>query len=172
MAVALGEADKLPDAIHPTEGTDVFERVLASDLTEVVVSTRELPLLITLARAETAAIRQAQQSDADSIASESAAGSRTGLSTAFVAPVTEFERAVGEIWQKLLGIERLGTQDDFFEAGGHSLLATQVMSRLFRRYGVDVPLRMIFDSTTLGAFAGRVEEIVRAAGADREEIEL
>jgi acyl transferase domain-containing protein len=172
MAVALGEADKLPDAIHPTEGVDVFERVLASDLTEVVVSTRELPLLITLARAETAAIHQAQEAEASSPAADAAIGSRTGLSTAFVAPGTEMERAVAGIWQKLLGIERLGTQDDFFEAGGHSLLATQVMSRLFRRYGVDVPLRMIFEATTLGAFAERVEEIVRAAEAGREEIEL
>src|SRR5262249_34156513 len=133
---------------------------------------RELPLLITLARAETDAIQQAQEADAASITTAGTVGSRAGLSTAFVAPGTEFERAVAEIWQKLLGIEGVGIQDDFFDAGGHSLLATQVMSRLFKRYGVDVPLRMIFEATTLGAFAERVEEIVRAARAEREEIEL
>jgi acyl transferase domain-containing protein/acyl carrier protein len=172
MAVALGEAHNLPDAIHPTEGVEVFERILASDLTEVVVSTRELPLLITLARRETAAIRQAQEADAAVVTPSGAPVSRAGLSTPFVAPSTEFELRIAEIWQKLLGIERIGTQDDFFEAGGHSLLATQVMSRLFQRFDVDVPLRAIFEATTLGAFAGRVEEIVRAAGAEREEIEL
>jgi len=170
MAVAFGDVTTLSDAIHPTEGVEVFERILASDLAEVVVSTRELPLLITLARAETAAIRQAQEVDAASMAPSDATGTRAGLSTAFVAPGTEFELVVAEIWQKLLGIKRVGTQDDFFEAGGHSLLAAQVMSRLFKRYGIDVPLRTIFEAKTLGAFAERVEDIVRAAEGEREVI--
>jgi acyl carrier protein len=172
MAVALGEAQNLPDAIHPTEGVEVFDRVMASDLSEVVVSTRELPLLITAARRETAIVRQAQEADAAVTAPSTTAVSRAGLSTSFVAPSTEFEIRIAEIWQKLLGIERIGTQDDFFEAGGHSLLATQVMSRLYQRFDVDVPLRTLFEATTLGAFAERVEEMVRAAGAEREEIEL
>ena len=51
-------------------------------------------------------------------------------------------------------------------------LATQVMSRLNQRFDVEVPLRMMFEATTVAAFAARVEEIVRAAGAEREEIEL
>jgi acyl transferase domain-containing protein/acyl carrier protein len=172
MAVAFGEEHELPNAIHPTEGVEVFERVLASDLTEVVVSTRELPLLITLARRETDAVREAQEADVAVVAPSTPLVGRAGLSTPFVAPSTEFELRIAEIWQKLLGIERIGTQDDFFEAGGHSLLATQVMSRLFQRFDVDVPLRTLFEATTLGAFAERVDEIVRAAGAEREEIEL
>ena len=172
MAVAPGEAHNLPDAIHPTEGVEVFDRVLASDLTEVVVSTRELPLLITLASRETAIVRQAQETDAAVAVPSTTPVSRAGLSTPFVAPSTEYEVRIAEIWQTLLGIERIGTQDDFFEAGGHSLLATQVMSRLYQRFDVDVPLRTLFEATTLGAFAERVEEIARAAGADREEIEL
>ena len=170
MAVALGEAHNLPDAIHPTEGVETFERVMASDLTEVVISTRDLPLLITLARKETGAVREAQEMDV--VAPATAPTGRAGLSTPFVAPSTEFELKIAEIWQKLLGIERIGTQDDFFEAGGHSLLATQVMSRLYQRFDVDVPLRTLFEATTLGAFSERVEEIVRTAGAEREEIEL
>jgi acyl transferase domain-containing protein/acyl carrier protein len=172
MAVAFGGANDLPNGIHPTEGVEVFERVLASDFTEVVVSTRDLPRLITLARAEVDADRQAQAADSPPPPDPSGLTGRVGLSGAFVPPTTELEVRIAEIWQKLLGIERLGTQADFFEAGGHSLLATQVMSRLYQRFGVDVPLRTLFEATTLGAFAERVQQIVSAAGAKREEIEL
>ena len=86
-------------------------------------------------------------------------------------PATDLERTIAEVWQELLGIQPIGTQDDFFEAGGHSLLATQVMSRLHQRLGVDVPLRALFEARTIAAFAERVDELSRSA-AEREEIEL
>jgi acyl carrier protein len=89
-----------------------------------------------------------------------------------VAPGSDLERTIAEVWQELLGIEPIGLQDDFFEAGGHSLLATQVMSRLHQRLGVDVPLRTLFEARTIAAFAERVDELARGAGEDREEIEL
>jgi acyl carrier protein len=98
--------------------------------------------------------------------------SRSGLSTVFAAPSSDAERTIAQIWQELLGIEPLGIHDDFFEAGGHSLLATQVMSRLYQRMGVDVPLRTLFEARTLGAFAERVDSLAGAAARDREEIEL
>ena len=97
---------------------------------------------------------------------------RAGLPTRFVAPSTEIERTIAEVWQELLGIEPIGIQDDFFEAGGHSLLATQVMSRLHQRLGVDVPLRALFEARTIAVFAERVAELAHGAGEDREEIEL
>jgi acyl transferase domain-containing protein/acyl carrier protein len=169
MAVAFGEADDLPNAIHPAEGVEVFERVLGSSLSEVVVSTRDLPQLIALVRSEAETARE-EEDDAPAAApvASSAAKSRGGLSTSFAEPTTDCERAVAQIWQKLLGIERIGTLDDFFEAGGHSLLATQVMSRLHQRFGIDVPLRTLFEAPTLAAFAQRVEEIL----GEEEELTL
>jgi acyl transferase domain-containing protein/acyl carrier protein len=174
MAVALGEARDLPNGILPAEGAAIFARALASDVAEVVVSTRDLPRLIALARNEEAIAREAEPADDDAVtpAPSAASASRGGLTTPYVAPTTDFERAIAQIWQKLLGIDSIGTQDDFFEAGGHSLLATQVMSRLYQRYDVDVPLRTLFEATTVGAFAERVEQIVRASGVEREEFEL
>jgi acyl carrier protein len=169
MAVAFGEADDLPNAIHPAEGVEVFERVLGSSLSEVVVSTRDLPQLIALVRSEAETARE-EEDDAPAAApvASSAAKSRGGLSTSFAEPTTDCERAVAQIWQKLLGIERIGTLDDFFEAGGHSLLATQVMSRLHQRFDIDVPLRTLFEAPTLAAFAQRVEEIL----GEEEELTL
>jgi acyl transferase domain-containing protein/acyl carrier protein len=168
-ALAARRARELADAILPAEGVDVFARVLESPLVEVIVSTRDLPRLITLARQMAEAPEAAVPETTP--AAPASAGGRAGLPTPFVAPTTELERTIAEIWQELLGIQPIGTQDDFFEAGGHSLLATQVMSRLHQRLGVDVPLRVLFEARTVAAFAERVDEVSRSAG-EREEIEL
>jgi acyl transferase domain-containing protein/acyl carrier protein len=168
-ALAARRARELVDAILPAEGVDVFGRVLASPLTEVIVSTRDLPRLIALARQ----MAEAPEATAPepTAAEPASGGGRAGLPTPFVAPATDLERTIAEVWQELLGIRPIGTQDDFFEAGGHSLLATQVMSRLHQRLGVDVPLRALFEARTIAAFAERVDELSRSA-AEREEIEL
>jgi hypothetical protein len=55
---------------------------------------------------------------------------RPDLAEAFVAPRTAEEKALAEIWEKILGVEKVGIHDNFFELGGHSLLATQLISRL------------------------------------------
>ncbi len=62
----------------------------------------------------------------------------------YVAPQTETEKILCEIWEKVLKIERVGIYDNFFELGGHSLLATQVVSRLRSHYQVELPLREFF----------------------------
>ncbi|OLR93067.1 non-ribosomal peptide synthetase [Actinokineospora bangkokensis] len=69
------------------------------------------------------------------------------------APATPEERAVAQVWQEVLGVERVGAHDDFFELGGHSLLATRVAVRLRARLGVDVPVRGLFDHSTVAALA-------------------
>jgi len=167
-ALAARRARELAEAIRPAEGIEVFDRVLAGRLAEVIVSTRDLPRLVEQARRATAE----QAAEPAPEATGAAPAGRAGLPTPFVAPGTDLERTIAGIWQELLGIAPIGTEDDFFEAGGHSLLATQVMSRLHQRLGVDVPLRTLFETRTIAAFAGRVNELARGAGEDREEIEL
>ncbi len=169
-ALAARRARELALAILPAEGVEVFDRVLAGPLSEVVVSTRDLPRLLAQAAHAVEASGEAAR-EATAAASAAPAG-RAALPTPFVAPGTDLERTIAEVWQELLGIEPIGTEDDFFEAGGHSLLATQVMSRLHQRLGVDVPLRTLFEARTIAAFAARVAELARGAGEEREEIEL
>ena len=170
-ALAGRRARDLAEAIRPAEGVDVFRRVLAGPLSEVIVSTRDLPGLVALARK--VAEPPAEASIVETVAAAAPASSgRAGLPTPFVAPSTDLERTIAEVWQELLGIEPIGLQDDFFEAGGHSLLATQVMSRLHQRLGVDVPLRTLFEARTIAVFAERVAELSHGASEDREEIEL
>src|SRR6185436_8591817 len=64
-------------------------------------------------------------------------------------------------------VERVGAESGFFELGGHSLLATQVVSRLRSVFGVEIPLRKIFESPTVAGLAREVET-ARAAGRGLE----
>jgi NAD(P)-dependent dehydrogenase (short-subunit alcohol dehydrogenase family)/acyl carrier protein len=170
-ALAARRAQELAQGILPGEGVEVLDRVLAGHLSEVIVSTRDLPRFIDLARRATTEARREPAVEESNGRPPTLAG-RGALPTTFVAPATDLERMIAEVWQELLGIEPVGREDDFFEAGGHSLLATQVMSRLYQRLGVDVPLRTLFEARTVGAFAERVDELARSADGDREEIEL
>ncbi|MFL5382416.1 MAG: amino acid adenylation domain-containing protein, partial [Longimicrobiaceae bacterium] len=80
----------------------------------------------------------------------------------YVAPRTPVEEVLAEIWAETLRLERVGVAESFFELGGHSLLAARVISRVRLVFGVEVPLRALFEGPTVAELAGRVEEIRRA----------
>jgi acyl carrier protein len=67
----------------------------------------------------------------------------------FVAPRDDLERVVGGIFAEVLGVERVGVEDDFFELGGHSLHATSVLAKLESTFGVAVDLRAFFLTPTV-----------------------
>jgi amino acid adenylation domain-containing protein len=71
----------------------------------------------------------------------------------YVAPESEAERRLAEIWAEVLRVERVGTRDDFFALGGHSLLATQVVSRVRQAFGAELPLRALFEHPTVTELA-------------------
>ncbi|MEG8180822.1 amino acid adenylation domain-containing protein, partial [Nocardia terpenica] len=75
----------------------------------------------------------------------------------FRAPTTPIEEIVAQIFGEVLGIARVGVDDDFFELGGNSLIATQVASRLGIALDTRVPVRMLFEASTVAALAARVE---------------
>ena len=78
------------------------------------------------------------------------------VEVAYVAPRNAVEEVVAGIWPEVLGVDRVGVEDDFFELGGHSLLATQVMARLRESFDVDVPLRALFEVPSVGGLSERV----------------
>jgi amino acid adenylation domain-containing protein len=82
---------------------------------------------------------------------------RSTASSEFVPPGGPVEELVASGWAAVLGVERIGAHDNFFDLGGHSLLATQVVSRLRDALGVEIPLRMIFEAPTVAALAERIE---------------
>ena len=80
------------------------------------------------------------------------------VSANFIAPRTVMEEAVAEIWRQTLGITQVGVESNFFDLGGHSLLATRVMSQIRERCGIELPLRVLFESPTIAALARKLEE--------------
>ncbi|MFQ6571907.1 amino acid adenylation domain-containing protein [Pseudomonas sp. UM16] len=80
------------------------------------------------------------------------------LQQAYVAPQGQIEETVAGIWADVLQLPQVGAEDDFFALGGHSLLATQVVSRLRQALDMQVPLKHLFEHTTLRAFAASLQE--------------
>ena len=88
-----------------------------------------------------------------------------------MAPRGPLEEEVASIWGAVLGLERIGALDNFFDLGGHSLLATQVISRLREATGVEIPLRALFESPTVAGMAERIDA-ARRDDARRESIPI
>ncbi|HEX8431868.1 MAG TPA: condensation domain-containing protein, partial [Longimicrobium sp.] len=74
-----------------------------------------------------------------------------------VAPRTATEEALATLWSEVLGVARIGAHDDFFALGGHSLRATQLVSRVRGVFGVELPVRALFEASTLAELAARVD---------------
>lgn len=77
----------------------------------------------------------------------------TYTSQEYVAPRNTAEEILCRLWQEVLHLERVGVHDDFFKIGGHSLLAAQVRVRMGAAFGVDVPLRQLFETKTIAELA-------------------
>ncbi|PRA31359.1 non-ribosomal peptide synthetase [Pseudomonas poae] len=75
----------------------------------------------------------------------------------YLAPRTELESTLAAIWAEVLKVERVGVQDNFFELGGHSLLATQIASRVQKTLQRDVPLRAMFECSTVAELAEYID---------------
>jgi len=76
----------------------------------------------------------------------------------FVAPETETEREVAEIWSALLSRPRIGRHDRFFELGGHSLLAAQACAQINNRFVIDLRVRTFYSSPDLAALAAKIDD--------------
>jgi acyl carrier protein len=153
----------------PDEGREVFRRALASNLPHAYVSTRDLPQRIAIIADEVTktAARPAESSgsEVEAAAPSSSAHARPELLTEYAAPEGETEKTIAEIWADLLGIDRVGRNDDVFELGGNSLLLMQLSVRLRTLYGVKLPMRTLFETPTVVSLAERVESVGLVMGA-------
>ncbi|WP_445627752.1 amino acid adenylation domain-containing protein [Nostoc sp. DSM 114167] len=95
--------------------------------------------------------------------------SRPELSQTFVEPRTPTEEILAGIWRDVLGLERVGIYDNFFDLGGHSLLATQVIALTRKAFGIELPLLSLFESPAIAPLA---QKIATAKAPDRQELAL
>ncbi|HVI73135.1 MAG TPA: condensation domain-containing protein, partial [Pyrinomonadaceae bacterium] len=96
------------------------------------------------------------------------AGERMLPEQEFAAPRTAVEELLCSIWAEVLQVERAGIHDNFFALGGHSLTAMQVVARVRQCFGIELPLRSLFELGTISALARSLEAMMR----DSAEISL
>ncbi|HEY8427381.1 MAG TPA: thioesterase domain-containing protein, partial [Sandaracinaceae bacterium] len=142
-------ARNLEAGILPQEGCDALMRVLATEHSRIVVSSLDLPGLV----------RQIERSAAGTEASDGMLLARPELESEYVAPRDEVERTLVGFWQELLGVERVGIHDSFFDLGGHSLIAVRLFAKVKRAFKVEFPISVLFEAPTIE----RCAELIKAA---------
>jgi len=87
----------------------------------------------------------------------------------YTAPQNEVQKAIARLWSEVLGIERVGIHDNFFDLGGDSLKVIMLKNRLKQELARDIPLMMIYKYMTIDTFARYLEE--GAAGVADKALE-
>ncbi len=82
-------------------------------------------------------------------------------------PRDGMEEELARLWCEVLKVKAVGIDDNFFDLGGHSLLSTTLIARIRKQYGVELPLRALFDAPTIAALATRLK-----TGADKRDERL
>ncbi|WP_240359500.1 beta-ketoacyl synthase N-terminal-like domain-containing protein [Pyxidicoccus trucidator] len=164
------ELDRL--ALSPEQGADAFTRAIAHATGPyMAVSTHDLGARLSrwVAPRETA---PAATTGAEPDASTRPLHARpASLRSAYVAPSSELERTLVDLWQQSLGVGPIGIQDNFFELGGDSLIAVQLSDRLKRKLKVDVPASSLYEGVTVQALAALLKPPEAGPGGAAAEAE-
>jgi amino acid adenylation domain-containing protein/thioester reductase-like protein len=97
---------------------------------------------------------------------------RRDLKQTYVPPRTPLEEALATMCGQLLGVERVGMNDSFFDLGGHSLLATRFIFRIRDTLQVELPLRLLFEQPTIAGMARAIEQMQAGTAQAALEIDL
>lgn len=92
--------------------------------------------------------------------------------TAYIAPRTPLEEGLRGIFTEVLGVERIGIFDDFFDLGGHSLLAVRIMSRITETFAIELPIHALFDSPTIAGIANAIDQARAGTVARETDVDL
>jgi acyl carrier protein len=142
--------------IAPAAGAAAFRRLAGADLGHQVVISAE-PLTAILATVRRSPADRITDAEADTAAVDTrTAGTGADLVAVLCA-----------IWAETIGVDRVEPDDDFFELGGNSLVAVEVIGRVSRAAGLRLPMRTLFETSTAGGMAARIDQL-RATHQDTE----
>ncbi len=139
----------LSAAILPEEGRDVFNRILNSQIPQVIVST--VPLKTRMKSPLDYSVLNKIFND--NATEDSVLKTRPELTTEYAYPENDIEKRILKIWQKIFRYASIGIDDDFYELGGHSLIAMSLSSILTKELEVDVSIQEILGNTTIRGMA-------------------
>lgn len=140
----------LQNGILPHEGVEAFTRVLCnSPPPQIVVSSLDLNALV----------RQAEESAKETKNSD-AKFDRPALDSEYVEPRDDVERTLVGFWEELLGVDKVGVRDSFFDLGGHSLIAVRLFAKIKKTYQVEYPISVLFNAPTIEQCAGLIHEAI------------
>lgn len=140
----------LKGGLSENEGFDIIQRILVSSYPQVLVSTGR-----TLDDASPENSQAPTQSKAN-------AHQRPSLAEHYVAPETDMQRLLSDVWSEVLGIDQIGIDDDFYALGGDSLIAIRVMSRLKELLDLNIPVKRLFENSTISKLALQIESLQAA----------
>ena len=136
-------------AIKPQEGIEVFQYALSiKAIPQIIVSTWNLQ-----ARIDQWIKFKPLQDEESKKVNTSSFHSRPDLKNPHVAPSSNIEQKIANIWRDILGIEQIGVNDDFFELGGNSLISVQLTSKLRESFDVELPLAQFLEAPTVEKLA-------------------
>ena len=145
------EAEKrLQNGILPQEGVEVFKRIINSSvISQIIVSTNDIQ----------ARLRWTESFQFPELpVTASILHQRPNLQSAYVPPRNEMEQQIAAIWQKMLGFQQIGIQDNFFEVGGDSLVGMRIMNQLSKAFEVDLSMHLLFMMPTVEGMAEVIKQ--------------
>ncbi len=140
-------------AMTEAEGEEAFSRALrpgAAD--QILISTADLNARIADSRQRIENLRKRER-ESEQASTPAMLHARPSLPTAYVGPETELEKRIAAVWQRVLGFEQVGLDDNFFDLGGDSLVAIQMAKRLKQELELDFPVAKLYQGVTIRALA-------------------
>jgi acyl transferase domain-containing protein/thioesterase domain-containing protein len=146
-------AAQVEQGILPAEGAEAFIRVLGmAKHSQIVVSSMDLESLRRRAAAQvTSAVAASDRFE------------RPDLDSEYVAPADEVERTLVGFWEELLGVDKVGVKDSFYDLGGHSLIAVRLFGMVRKAFAVDFPISVLFEAPTIRQCAALIRQTAGAS---------
>ena len=170
-------AEQRVKLISPSKGVGVLERLIQHAPAQFSVMPWDLRTLLEHypAGASRCLFRDLNVESAAGLApklSQASLSERPLLRQEYVAPETDTERVVAEVWRRYLKLDRIGVLDNFFELGGDSILGSQIIAELNRRFGIALDIRESFGAFTIKEVSQAVLARLEAKLAELSDAEV